>query len=75
MAKADRESATGYLFTINCVVYGNRYPVAAFLRRRIPTSPHSYVAAFLTKALAGSVVCNALLTQKRSQDKDKGLEL
>jgi hypothetical protein len=26
----DENTATGYLFTINCVACGNRYPVAAF---------------------------------------------
>jgi hypothetical protein len=27
---SDANTATGYVFTINCVTYGNRYSVAAF---------------------------------------------
>jgi len=48
--RRQENAATGYLFTINCVAYGNRYPVAAFpLHKRDRLSPISTLRYLVTR--------------------------
>ena len=68
----DENTATGYQFTINCIVYGDRYPVAAFPPKRGFThcAKHAWDQSMQHDALARWLLARRQPQEHRRQTRE-----